>query len=133
MPNLSNGDSIVVRGLLPEDLPFIYSTWLLGLYHGNSWFKLIDKTVYFEHYKKIVEALLITSMVQVACLESDRDVIVGYSIHRDNRLHWIFVKKAWRRLGVAKALMPEGINTVTHLTGLGKTLMPKEWVFNPFL
>jgi GNAT superfamily N-acetyltransferase len=124
---------IKLRQAKPEDLNFIYSTWLLGLYHGNDWFNDIPKQIFFDNYKKVVEHRLMTSSVTVACLGDDDDVVLGYCVHRENTLDWIFVKKAWRRLGIAKSLLPIDVVQCTHLTKLGKKLKPEHIVFNPFI
>ena len=121
-----------VRDARLGDKSFIFSTWLLGLYHGNDWFKEIDKGIYFSTYKLIVEHLLINSRVMVACLPDDEDVVLGYIVFKENVIHWIFVKKPWRKLGIAKLLFPSGITVCTHLTKAGKAIKPKNISFNPF-
>lgn len=117
------------------DLNFIYATWLRGLYYGNEWFNEINQHTFFQHYKHIVYRFLerSNSKINVACLKEDSDVILGYCVYEMPSLHWVHVKDAWRRIGIAKALIPPGITTVTHLTKMGKSIKPKEWEFNPFL
>lgn len=131
-----------IRGYKPEDHAFIMSTFLRGLYYGDSWFSQIDKDCFMANYKHVVESLVRNSAIAVACLNDDEDVIIGYSIvGKDLKtLHWIYVKQgpskeeSWRKKGIAKSLTPAGITTVTHLTTLGKSLMNKlpGAVFNPF-
>lgn len=77
-------------------------------------------------------------LVAVACLPEDPDVILGFSIVSVDGtiLHWVYVKKKWRRYGIATKLVPPQVTTVTHLNKLGDDLMKKlnlNWVFNPFL
>ena len=93
----------------------------------------MDKNIFFQKYKLIIQLLLERADVKVACLEEDPDVALGYCVSRGHCLDWIFVKKAWRRLGIAKALVSPDINRCSHLTKLGRTLKPKEWIFDPFL
>lgn len=107
---------IIVRAVQMDDGPFIYSTWLRGLYYGNDWFRKIDKTSFFDKYRIVVNNLLTRSTVRVACLEDDQDVIVAYVVYSGNCLHWVYVKKDWRKLGIATALIPDSIEVVTHLT-----------------
>jgi hypothetical protein len=126
-------DTIQIRNAVREDLPLIYSTWLLGLYHGCDWFNRIDKKAFFDNYKKLIEKRVVDSDIKVAVLSDDPDVILGYVCYRNNVLDWIFVKKAWRKMGIAKMIMPTNIDTVTHLTKVGRSLKPKNWVFNPFI
>lgn len=122
-----------VRPAAPTDLPFIYSTWLRSLYWNHPYYGLIDKKTYFDHYKVVIERLVADSEVSVFCLKSSPDVILGYCVWQRNRLHWIYVKRAWRRFGIGKRLVPPGIDTVSHLSPLGLKLKPPSWKFNPFL
>lgn len=121
------------------DVPFIMATFLKGLYYGDSWFSAIPKDIFMDNYKKVLYLNLNkqTTVVKIVCLKEDPDVILGYSILSSNysTIHWVFVKKDWRGKGIAKTLLPSHPTAVTHLTKLGKTLLPKfeNCVFNPFL
>jgi GNAT superfamily N-acetyltransferase len=125
-----------VRAARPEDLNFIRATFLKGLYHGDTWFSLIPKSIFMEHYHPVIERLIATNDVWVACLADAPDVIIGYSIVSKDftTIHWVFVKKGWRKMGIARSIVPRYPEAVTHLTPLGKTLMTKfeNCVFNPF-
>jgi hypothetical protein len=123
---------IVTRPGEATDVGFIYSTWLKGLYYGNDWFRAIPQELYYDHYHQVIEKLLFNSTTTVACLSEDPDVIIGYAVYSKDTLHWVFVKNPWRKLGVAKKLIPDNIKRVTHLTILGKKLLPETWVFDPF-
>lgn len=135
MPALSKGlnlELISLRIAVPDDANLIFSTWLLGLYHGNNLYHEIPKEIYFSEYKKVVTHLLGKSEIVVACLKDTPDVVLGYVVTQGTTLHWIFVKRAWRKLGIATMLMPANITKVTHLTKLGQSLKPKGVVFDPF-
>ena len=127
-------DNIVIRNGVVDDLPFIFSTWLKGLRYGNSYFKNIDKNVYFEHYKRIISTYLQQpiSTISIDCLEDDKDVVLGYCVRRAAILDWIFVKKAWRRLGIASKLLEMPVTQYTHFTEVGLQIAPKDWIYNPF-
>lgn len=122
------------HGLL-DDKNFILATWLKGLYHGNSWFKQIDPVIFTQKYQVTLFSILNqpNTEVMVAVLKDEPSVILGYSVFSDNTLHWVFVKKSWRRVGIAKALVPALSDTCTHLTALGRSLKPKNMKFDPFL
>lgn len=128
---------IVLRPWNPDtDKPFVMSTWIKGLYYGDSWFSLIPKDVFMSNYHPFLERLLDSPGVEVtvACLVEDPDVIVGYSVTTNTALHWVFCKKAWRRIGVARLLLPKTVSAVSHLTDLGRKLLPAlpGAIFNPF-
>lgn len=119
------------------DKSFVLATFLKGLYYGDSWFSLIPKDTFMTHYHAFLERFIESPGVDIsmACLAEDPDVIIGYCIHTNTVVHMIFVKKAWRRIGVAKSLLPNQVTAVSHLTDLGRRLLSKlpEAVFNPFV
>ena len=130
------GSLYEIRDYKPEDKAFIMATFLRGLYYGDSWFSLVPKDIFMANYKLIAEALLSKHQVKVACLCEDKDVILGYSIlSKDfSTIHFIFVKTLFRKQGIGRALLPSQPTCVTHLTTLGKSLLPKfkNCIFNPF-
>lgn len=132
---LSKDELVMVRDGAPSDFPFIMSTWLKGLRFGNSWFSFIPSGIYYKFYSKVIETLLYQerTKVKIACLKDDPDVILGYSVFSDTSIHWAFVKKAWRKIGIANSIVPNGVATVTHLTDVGKAICKnKGFTFNPF-
>lgn len=128
-----------VRDAKIEDANFVLATFLRGLYYGESWYSAIPKDIFMNNYKRVAVAMLANpnNIVKIACLKEDPDVILGYSILSADYqvIHWCFVKKAWRKKGIARSLVPSRPQFISHLTELGKSLMskfPKETVFNPF-
>lgn len=139
-------ESVLIRDMTPDDEAFIYSTWLRGLYYGNEWFNLIrPKDVFMAAYHLVIERLLKypATSVKVACLKSDPTTVLGYAVFHFvapnyKALDWVFVKRRWRSIGIAKSLVPMDqlqINTVTHLTKTGVTLLYDHPTlnFNPFI
>lgn len=124
------------------DKNFIYASWLRGLFYGDTWFRDIDKDRFMRGYHKVLDSIMSRpgTVVSVACLDDDEDVILGYAVSRkvstDHVLDWVFVKTAWRKIGIARSLVPSGITVVTHLTKTGKSALskfPKSPIFDPFL
>jgi hypothetical protein len=135
---VSKTESVAVRDYVLGDYNFIISTWIKGLKYGNEWFNLIEQKAYFENYHKVIEKYLANpgASIRVACLKSDPEVILGYSVtHSDNTvLDWVFVKSAWRGIGIAKSLVPTTAKKVTHVTKVGVSILKKQpgLEFNPF-
>jgi hypothetical protein len=121
-----------------SDHNFILSTFLRGLYYGETWFSEIPKDIFMDNYKVIANALINSPkvVIKVACLPEDLDTIIGYSILSSDyqTVHFVYIKKIWRERGVAKTLLPSHLTYVSHLTALGKLLLSKlkPAVFNPF-
>lgn len=145
---MANKDSTgyIIRDAIASDRNFIFATWLRGLYYGDSWFTKIPKPIFMENYHRVIERILDqpNTHVKVACLADDPDVILGYSVYRQikvddadvNVLDWVFIKSAWRKIGIGKKLTPENLRAFTHLTKLAGDIIKVKipgLIFNPFL
>lgn len=130
---MNKRDLIDYRQGLATDDPFIFSSWLNGLRYANDMFEQIDQEIYFKHYHQRIELILKRSEVNIACLKDDPDVILGYSVVEPTILHWVFVKPAWRGIGLMRDLVPKDTKSVTHLTRVGLKIKPTNVVYNPFL
>jgi hypothetical protein len=131
-------DLIAIRPTVESDKNFIMATILRGLYYGETWFAEIPKPTFMLHYHKVIEFLLNkdTTEVRIACLKDDPEIIVGYAILSPNinTSHFVFVKKAWRGIGIANSLVPSNTKFATHLTKTGLSIIRKKNIdFNPFL
>lgn len=127
---------VVARPFQVSDFEFIISTWIRGLYYGNSWFKEIPKDIFMKFYQRVITDIMASqnTTAWVACLKEDPDVIVGYAaFHLPDVVHYVYVKEAWRHLGIASYLVkPHAPKYCSHLTKAGLKLKPKEMIFNPF-
>lgn len=128
-----------IRDFKKEDTNFILASFYNGVYYGDFRFKQVPKKAFMENYRKIGEALLTDptkTVIKVACLPEDPDVILGYSIlsHDYMGIKWVFVKERWRKRGIAKSLVPHYPTYVTHLTKIGEQLLSKfeNCAFIPF-
>lgn len=129
-------DLVSIRPAIKDDYPFIYSSWLQSLWAGNSWFKLIRRDLYFKKYHDVVENVLrsTNSIVLIACLLDEPDIILGFSAREGDRLHYVFVKEDWRGIGLGSDLsLP--FKEVSHITKIGLGIFKKHRKpvpFNPF-
>lgn len=128
-----------VRKPTKDDIPFIYATWLNSFYY-DSWVKSILKSVYFENYKKIIDYVLQSASIIIACSNDDPNVIFGYLVHEPGVAHYCFVKDHFRRFGIAKDLYSKAFDpdekiSFTHRTRyLNKLLINRNnLVFNPLI
>lgn len=77
----------------------------------------VPKSAYFLMYHKFIENLLQKPgcIVKLAVLSDDHDVVLGYSVSREDVLDYIFVQKESRGQKIATALIPQ-ITAFTHTT-----------------
>jgi hypothetical protein len=135
--------SYAIRSWYAHELPeqyhgFVIGKWLVQAYRKNDFFKLIDPDVYFSVYKIYITKLMSEAdcVVRLATLIDDDDVALGFAAHRSNILDFIYVQMDLRGQGIARCLLPKGIDTITHLTKDGLAIWGKQkyshWKFNPF-
>lgn len=124
---INKSELVSFRDAVDADRPFIFSTWLRGNKHANDYFELVDNDAYFKHHHDLIERILddFEVTVRVACLREDPSVILAYVVYKNERLDWVFVKKSWRSIGLARDLIPAGITTVSHVTKVGLSLLRK--------
>lgn len=137
-PTINKSELIAIRDYLPGDMNLILATWLRGLYYSDSWYSEIPKNIFMDQYHKIIKTILASphTSVRVACLKEDPEVILGYAVLSNvhTAVHWVFCKKNWRGIGIAKDLVPNTVNSATHATKVGLGIMKKKgYIFNPFL
>jgi len=126
---------VKIRNGTIEDEAFIYSTWLRPLYYDNEENSEINKEKFMKaNANRIKQITTYPSVnVKIACLSDAPDVILGYAVIEWRKLWWVYVKKAWREMGIAKKLVPGNIVSCAYLTRLGKSLKPPAWDVDPYL
>jgi GNAT superfamily N-acetyltransferase len=90
------------------DAPFAFNSWLKCYRHSRLALQMQNE-VYFSGHHKVIEGLLKNCSCIVACSPDDLSQIYGYAVgeKRDGQLvvHFIYVKEAYRRLGIGLLLL----------------------------
>lgn len=116
----------------------IFTRWLRSLRYGNPLVKKINSDDYYKNYHQFITNLLAKpdSLVRIAALSDDHDICLGFSVSREDVLDYIHVHSDYRKIGVGKALCPDGITTFSHITITGLMIWQrskyKKLQFNPF-
>ena len=128
--------NIKIRDAHPEDINFIYATWLRSYRRDSDVGRQARNLVYYKEYNKVIDHLLTSSTIKVACLDDDEVVILGYAVFDRDNIHYVFVKEAFRRLGIAKRLIESSLilpETCTHSTYIAEVIIEKfKLTYNPF-
>lgn len=145
-----NKENWKTRGLKPGDIPYITSTWMNSFRSNARWPKEILHRIYSSEHNRIINSILNNSQVLIACDPEDEDHIFGYVVFSNitridlDIFHYVFTKRAFQKLGVAKGLIKEsrkgGNAAFTHKNEKAKWIPEKllsthyENVnFNPYL
>lgn len=122
-----------------SDLNFIFATLLKSYRYSNPQARVVDKKTYYENGSKEWACCLHNGgKIIVACADDDEDLIIAFAIYSDKALHYVYVKAAFRRAGIAKQLLnniesPEIIGcSYSHWT-LDARFINKYMVYNPTL
>lgn len=128
---------IKIRLPVPEDIAFIYATWLNSYCHDSYLGKSVRSSIFHKEYKEVIDRIIQESSALVACHTDDENVLFGYLIYKDNTAHYSFVKEAFRRFGIAELLLKESNIALDQMVITHKTFyladMKQKFNFNPFL
>ncbi len=115
---MKKSDLVGYRLAVAEDIPFLFATWLKGIRYGNELYKSIPSKLYFAEMHALLDKIMQNpnTLVSIACLKNDPSTILGFSVSEKTTLHWVFVKKAWRRIGIGGDLTPITTVRVTMVT-----------------
>lgn len=134
---------IRIRKATETDVNFIFSSWLKSI--RNSGYSYgVPNAVFFSEHHKVIERLLKTCTVNIACSESDVSDIYGYIcsevVDGLTVIHFVYVKHTYRRLGIGNMLLnsiehnSKAASLYTHMTKQGKLLEAKfNLVYSPYI
>lgn len=99
---------IRLRTANPEDVSFIFNSWLKS-YRTSEMCKPMTNEVYFAEQHRLIENLVTSCKVIIACNEQDPKHLYGWICAGDTdgifTLHYIYIKQAFRKMGLAKMLL----------------------------
>lgn len=108
---------ISIRLIVDDDIPFVLATWLRSYKHGSSFAKRITYPIFYYQHEPIAKKLIGRSTTIIAHLADDPEIILGYMVFELNKhgerpiIHYLFTKKDWRNMGIARKLLKEsGLN-----------------------
>jgi GNAT superfamily N-acetyltransferase len=132
-----------IRKATEADVAFIFSSWLKSMRNSGYSYGVPNVTFYAEHHK-VLERLLKSCEVYVACDEANVADIYGYicaeRVDGFFVMHFAYVKHTYRRLGIGTMLLnafQHDASTAalyTHMTKIGRLLEAKyNLVYNPYI
>lgn len=130
-----------IRSAEPNDINFIYSTFLKALKADSSLGKSVRNSVFFDEYQSIADSILEHAIILVACNHEDNNTIFGYLVYDPTVMHFAFTKAGFQRLGIAKSLCLAAehksgkFKYYTHKTHNALPILKKheDLIFNPFI
>lgn len=132
-----------VRPATEADINFIFSSWLKS-YRDSFFAATISTTVYYAEHHKVVERLLKSCEVYVACSDADTSELYGFvcgeRVDGILVIHYAYVKHHFRWLGIGRKLFEQfnhdgtSAGLYTHLTKSSRPLASKfGFVHSPYI
>lgn len=115
-------DLVLIRRADADDAPFVFSYWLRDHFEHSAFARGVTKDTYMRLHHMVVERVIARSVMYVACDAEDPTVCYGFICVEGPTLHYLFVKRRFRGLGIARRLLSEaglyaaGPKLFTHLT-----------------
>ena len=103
--------------------------------------QILDAESYRAGQEWLVKQLLERCALYVACLPSEEDFVMAWSVTSDRAVHYCWTRHAFRRKGLCNALLKPYLGkptTYTHPISVGADWMGSKWsvpdgfVFDPF-
>ena len=119
------------------DLPFIFNSWLRASWDAWPFAKDMRKTVFFEMHHDLINKRISKKEISVvvACAKDGPSDILGYIAfsQKTGSLHFVYVKGAFRKLGIGKSLFETRIFKFhTHETNM-LSFLKLDTIYNPYL
>lgn len=124
-----------IRAAVPDDVPFLSSTWKQQFKFESSWANRIRWPIFSAGHSKVIGRLLQRSLVLVACDPDEASEIFGYLVYEAEPaklLHFAYTKPAFRRAGIFRSLLAE-TRFPADLAGVEVTHGTRSWFSSPAL
>lgn len=115
-------DLVLIRRADADDAAFVFSYWLRDYYEHSAFARGVNKDTFMRFHHMVVERVIARSVMYVACDAEDPTICYGFVCAEGDVLHYIFVKRRFRGLGVGGRLLEAagfgaaGPKLFTHLT-----------------
>lgn len=118
-----------IRPARPEDAPLILGTWLEQWFRESYWAHRVRAREFFAGHRPLIVSILEHAQVLAACDATDADSDAGYIVFEAGPrrvLDFIYVKKAFRGMGVGRALLAAS-GLPQDLAGVGLSHCTRAW------
>jgi GNAT superfamily N-acetyltransferase len=142
-PKKRTPPQVRIRKATENDIPFIFSSWLKS-YRDSVFASNITTTIYYNEHHKVIERLLKSCQVYVACNDLQVDELYGFICAEEVEgilvIHFTYVKQIYRNLGVGSSLLnvfnhsADVATLYTHATKMSVKLINKyRLVYSPYI
>lgn len=134
------GNDLKIRPAVGTDLNFIFDTFKESLRSDSSLGRSCKASVFKKEFAQVIDYILETSKVLIACYASNENTILGYLIFEPGIIHYAFTKRAFRKMGIQSALIESAWGPREDIQCSFKTRMVRDLferkqflIHNPFI
>lgn len=95
----------VLRDGVESDKDFVAKAWAQTFRASEGWVSRIESGFLWRCIYPAIRRTLEHAKVRVAAPPMDDLTIYGYAVLQPDILHFVYVRSAWRKLGIAKELL----------------------------
>lgn len=136
---MSNIQALVsLREMIADDSNFVMNSWSKSLRSGSYYHHSIPGKLFYEAHRIGIKETMQYARCIVATPIDDPNIIVGYLVYEERDsdkyvvLHYCYVKKMFRRMGLANLLISI-ISKDRELIATHYTNKIKKLCFNPYM
>lgn len=117
-----------IRPATADDMAFVVDTWRRS-FEGSPAVAGASKEHYFDEMRRVVGRYAASAELRIACDPNDANHLVGYACFTGPELHWAYIKRDFRGLGIMHELL-EGAE-IDSYTFRPSRRPPSAWRFTP--
>jgi len=122
-----------------NDSDFVFSSWISS-YQNSEFAKNIFLPIYQTNHRDLINKVLFNNNqtnAYIAVNKHDSNQFYGYAVGTADCLHFIYVKKIFRRLGIGTILLkelnlPKRVEYSHYLAPIEHLMRRKEAFYNPY-
>jgi ribosomal protein S18 acetylase RimI-like enzyme len=129
-----------------DELKFVLDSWSSS-FRASKYAGCVPNNIWEETHRRSMTQLMTRSNCRTVVAltptsDGSRGRIAGYSVSEPGVLHWLYVKKDYRRLGVGRLLLDtlvkyqfneveKAFPRFTHMTDAARRFLPPGWKWDP--
>src|SRR4051812_7809003 len=99
--------SFVIRKGTESDWPMVADAWANSHRASSRATKLSEPGLFFKHHHRLINSVLLDleTEIRIAAPPDDDFTVYGFAVLQRGLIHMVYVKKPFRRLGLARKLL----------------------------
>ena len=119
-----------IRPPTPSDRAFVASAWARGAH--EHYYAGVPRAEFRRGFDALMDRAFARADVSLLCDAAAPDGLFGFIVYEPGKLHWIYVKGPFRRLGKARELLDFAFGDAQITTRWRTERLGRPAVWDPF-